>query len=648
MKKKWLSLFCAAALALGLIVDPTQAAEHPVTMLAQGWYETICAELTGVTDADVEAVSYIDENGAETALTGEDFDFLVRDMAGGVRIDIPGVTAGTYSLFVTAKGVTYTAWSIEVKAYDRSGFAHKVHTTDDSGAVTGIADYTEGVGAYHDDGTIKDNAAILYVTDANKDTVTLTVKNDQGKEITVAGIGNILNCKGFDQNVKANGGTEHDNGKLLAKMASAKRPIVVRIVGEVTRPQGVTAWGSTADGGSTDDNGGMCIMEYVGNITIEGIGTDAAVNGWGFAFSADGTGRTAEKRSKRDGWGENIEVRNLTFRNVPEDCVSITGAQDSMDGFKDSAEHVWIHNNSFYGPKGLPDASEDQDKAEGDGAVDFRNGEYMTMSYNYFSEYHKASLIGAGDDDLQYHVTWHHNWWRNVQSRMPLCRQADVHIYNNLYEVEADYGHKEKISCCMSLRANSYVFSEYNTFRGCKNPVRLAATGGSAVPAGTCKSFQDAFINCTGDDRATKVDDKTTPVDSANPYANFESSSILGYSDYALQTDAAAAEAAVRVQAGVQKRDMTVRGYDKVEEHGTLGTAKWVYTSEGEVKLLGDVPAGAMIFVAGYNDADRCVKIGQMVDGTAKLGAGIGQGKLFWLDERLVPQVPDSGWGEAK
>ena len=71
-----------------------------------------------------------------------------------------GLKPGTYTLKVTTKTGTYTQSGIEVNAQDRSGYAHY--------------NYTDGVGAYNDDGTLKDNAIVLYVTDENKNTVTLS------------------------------------------------------------------------------------------------------------------------------------------------------------------------------------------------------------------------------------------------------------------------------------------------------------------------------------------------------------------------------------------------------------------------------------------------------------------------------------------
>ncbi len=612
MKKQWLSFVCVIALALGLMVIPTQAAESPVTMKAQGWYETICAELTGVADADVAAVSYIDAEGTETALEGEDFTFLVRDMAGGVRVDIPGVKAGTYDLSVKlTDGRGYVALGLEVKAYDRSGFAHKVHTKDDSGAITGIVDYTEGVGAYNDDGTLKENATVLYVTDANKDTVTLTEGSD-----SLSGIGNILNTAGY----KTNGPNGGQAPKILLTMSRADKPLVIRIVGEVNAPKGVSPFVS----GSS--NGSMCYMKYAKNVTIEGIGPDATIHGWGFSFSGDASD------ANNDLYGKNFEVRNLSFREVPEDCVEITGNANGDGTIKEGVQHAWVHNCAFYRPSDIANPAE-YDKAQGDGAVDFKSGQYMTMSYNYFERNHKTSLIGSDDKCRQYHVTWHHNWWKDVHSRSPLCRQADVHIYNNLYESQTSY--------CMSLRANCYIFSEANTFRGCKNPVVDEGSGG------VCKSYQDVFDNCNCEkpNAAKIVSDKTETVVSANPYANFESSATLGYSDHQLQT-AAEAEATVRSEAGVQKKALDVTGYSAAA-YGTLGDLNWFYTNEGDV-LVPDAPAGATILAAGYESGNQCIKAAQVKNGTAALGAGVELGKLFRLGDNYAPQCPASGWGEAK
>ncbi len=563
--KKLLAGMLALVLALGCVVGLAPNAQAAGAFSAVGgWNESIYAEIDGIEDAAVTAVSYSGTMSGQ--LVGQDLEFLVRQVGTGVRIDIPGLKAGTYSLTVTAGGVSYTQSGIEVKAHDRSGYAHW--------------NYTEGVGAYNDDGTIKANATVLYVTEENKDTVSVTAGG-----LTVSGIGNILNTGGKEKanGLTSKGGLANTNGGILEKLAQENRPLVVRIVGHVTKPQGVTAWGSIDYGGNADDNGGMCNMSSCKNITIEGIGNDAIVDGWGFAMNTS-TG------DYNKGYGKNFEFRNITFKNVPEDCIGLSGKQ-SGETVTDPVMHAWAHNCAFYGPKNLPDASADQDKGGGDGALDFKMGEYMTMSYCYFEAYHKTHLLGGSDTNLQYNVTWHHNYYKNCESRAPLGRQANLHIYNNLTEGQTSY--------CMSARANCYIYSEYNTFVNSKK----VSDGNSG---GKIKSFQNVFQGCTGTDAANIViaTSRDQQVSSTNKYANFDTNPAYGYlatGDYALETDTAVAKADVKANAGPMKLGTlgqeatppvvtpTPNEGDYIHNFTENGTTSTFYTIAGNLSAKGTV-----------------------------------------------------------
>ncbi|MCM1441796.1 MAG: GDSL-type esterase/lipase family protein, partial [Roseburia sp.] len=503
--------------------DPTPDKPVVVTTdaVAGGGLETIFAEIPDVADADVTAVKW---SGTATGeLTGEDLEYLVRDVEGGVRIDIPGLKAGTYTLTVTVKGQDYVAEDLTVKAHDRSGFAHQ--TVDENNVATR---YTEGVGAYKDDGTLKDDAIVLYVTDENKETVSIS-SQDEYREMTVIGIGNILNSNNSKVNLfllRAIGRDRYD--KDTNELIYKGRPLVIRFVGTVSTPAGVSepSYSQDSNGEWDGSNGGMVYMLSGANITLEGIGPDATIDGWGISFGAD-------KNDGTEGLAKNFEVRNLNFRNVPEDCVEIAGRSDVP------VTHSWVHNCAFYVPY-IADTPVD-DKHEGDGALDYKCGLYMTSSYNYFDGYHKTSLLGGADSQKQYHATWHHNHWKNVESRAPLARQADMHIYNNLYENQKSY--------CMSLRANTYIFSEYNTFINCKD---VAIDEGSG---GVCKSFNDTLTNCTGRHNVETVTDKTQTVTSANLYANFDTAvgSYVQKGDYLLDDTVEKAQANIAAWGGVMK-----------------------------------------------------------------------------------------------
>ena len=483
--------FVSTALVMAMLISilamgiPVTASAAPSFDTVGGWNETIYATIKGIADADVTAVSY--SGPVSGSLTGEDFDYLVRSTSGGVRLDILGLKAGTYSLTVETTSGTVTQSNIEVPAQDRSGFAHD--------------GYTEGVGAYNDDGTLKDNAIVLYVTNSNKNSLTLSCGG-----VTVAGIGHILNSCGADagDGLTSKGGLANNNQGILKKLAEADIPLCVRIIGNVTTPDGVTEFDSINYGGIDNDNGSMCRMTNCKNITIEGVGASAISNGWGFSFIA-GTGDTAK------GYGKNFEVRNLRFENVPEDCVGLEGQQVG-DELTDPIMHCWVHNNSFISPY-FPDAPE-ADKRNGDGACDWKRGMYYTNSYNHYDGYKKTNLVGSNDDCLQYHATFHHNYWDDCAARAPLVRKADVHMYNNIWYSMVDY--------CISPRASSYVFYEYGYF---------VENGDVLETSGDTDGYANVYEN-NKNDPSGDVTDKAAAIKSGRLAGTY-----VERGDYSLQTD---------------------------------------------------------------------------------------------------------------
>ena len=390
---------------------------------------------------------------------------LIRPYNDGARVDIVGLKAGSYSVKITpSSGTSFDIPEISVSAYDRSGYAH--------------FNYTEGVGAYNDDGTLKDDAIVIYVTNENKDTV---MKDVAGKYAAVNmfkvpgtdwgnkdadGIGWWLNNAQYTKTDKSGnkGNTWAANGNSLG-FKSVDKPIAIRFMGTVTTPEGCTAYNSLNEGGSVGDNGHMARMRNLKNITVEGVGEDAQIKGWGFHFM---TGSDAV-----NGQGKSFEVRNLTFNEYPEDAIGMEGVQEGGK-ITGSVERCWIHHNTFL--PGYCASPAESDKKEGDGSCDFKRGQYFTASYNYFEYCHKTNLVGSSDDSLQYNLTYHHNMWYQCGSRIPLTRQANVHFYNNYVcgdstESTTPYSHisKPSLSYVHSLRANCYIFTEGNYYEGSKN-----------------------------------------------------------------------------------------------------------------------------------------------------------------------------------
>lgn len=203
------------------------------------------------------------------------------------------------------------------------------------------------------------------------------------------------------------------------------------------------------------------------NTTIVGLGKNATLRGaW---FDIRGTAGVAGSRT-------NIIIRNLTFQDT-YDCfpqwAPTDGALGSWNALYDSislrdSDHVWIDRNRF----------EDRDTADStlplhfgvifqvhDGLLDITNAsDFVTVSYNRFSNHDKTMLIGSSDsapaDVGKLRVTLHHNWFEALGQRGPRVRFGRVHIYNNFYEIKnaQTYGYS------WGVGIQSQIYAESNAF----------------------------------------------------------------------------------------------------------------------------------------------------------------------------------------
>ncbi len=476
---------------------------------------------------------------------------LIRQISSSqLRADIVGLQGGkTYDFIIyRSDGTALTAEGIAISSYDRSGYAH--------------FGYTEGVGAYKDNGELKSGALVIYLTESNKNDV-LAYAYSNGKQVDISpymggytGIGEMLNNRRYSGTDRFTIG--------IARLCQVYGAVTIRILGTVNAAQkadgtstivGLTDYNSLGNGGSVGDNGRMARMVNPKNLTIEGIGEDACVYGWGFHFISDNEGNTYP------GAGKGFEVRNIRFEGYPEDAVGMEGQQERST-LTSPVERCWIHHNSFY--PGYCASPAESDKAEGDGSCDFKRGRYYTLSYNYFVDCHKTNLVGSSDSSLQFDITFHHNYWENCGSRIPLLRNANLHFYNNLISCDISQrtgstGNKLALSYVSSVRANSFLFAENNYYDGCKIPV-LTTSGG------VVKAYGNTYYACFEDDMANHVSSRTEAVSNSCKYAaggidysRFDTDPKLFYYNASKQcsdcylTDAVTARVEVLQQAGTMK-----------------------------------------------------------------------------------------------
>ena len=296
---------------------------------------------------------------------------LIRKYSIYFRADALGLKPGSYILKIVANAGKDEIETdpLEVTAYDRSGF-----TFAKNSPATGTA----GIGAYNWDGTLKKGATVLYVTEANKKTITMTIK---GK--TYTGISEITQ---------------------QIKNKNSVGPVAIRLIGLLTLP----------DLSCHDMTSAYAIgVKEASQVTFEGVGEDATLQAGVAVFKST-----------------SIEVRNLGFM--------LWGGGHDGDGIAlKETKAAWVHNNDiFYGEAGRA-----ADQVKGDGSMDLKDdSQYVTVSYNHFWDSGKMSLCGMKSESGENWISYHHNWFDHSDSRHPRIRTMSVHVYNNYYDGNAKYG----------------------------------------------------------------------------------------------------------------------------------------------------------------------------------------------------------------
>ena len=412
--KKAIAFLLACLMIMGTAFQfdavKVNASELAVTITeSAGYEEGAYVEWAPVEGAD-GYLAYVSKDGTNyTAIDNE----LIREYASYWRVDTVGLTAGNYYIKIEAVKVDATTKektviattvtdALSVTNYDRSGFAF-----------SSISRLGTGSGAYNEDGSLKSGAQVVYVTAETAKTCTATVN---GTEQT--GIQAILDAK--------------------QKKDTSNDILCIRIIGCV-KADDVDKFSSSSEGIQIKGKSEYTPM----NITIEGIGEDATVSGFGFLVRNAG----------------NVEFRNFAIMNFMDDGISLD--TDNTN--------IWIHDmDFFYGSTGG-----DADQAKGDGTVDMKNdSQYITVSYNHFWDSGKASLCGMKSETGENYITYHHNWFDHSDSRHPRIRTMSVHVYNNYYDGNSKYG--------VGAAYQSQAFVEANYFNNCKYPM-LSSKQGSDI-----------------------------------------------------------------------------------------------------------------------------------------------------------------------
>jgi len=417
-KSIWACLL-AVVMAVSIIVPVSVKSAKadvvkPEKIEATGWLESAYVEWS--TDYKADSYNaYVKEKDGEYVKLDDELIRHYKTDKDYYRADALGLKEGTYIMKIVpvkdGKEVASKALETEeiaVASHDRSGFAFSSDSK-----------YKTGSGAYNDDGTLKQDAVVLYVTKDTAKTVTMTVKTDTNKTTKCDGIQTIIDA---------------------LQKGNETRPVDIRIIGTVTKND-LDKISSSSEGLQVKGKSAYSDMK----LTIEGVGSDACIKDFGILV------RNAA----------NVEIRNLSVLNFMDDGISIDTSNCN----------IWVHNLDIY----YGQAGSDSDQKKGDGSIDVKKSQYCTIAYNHFFDSGKCGLVDATPADSGYsdYLTYHHNWFDHSDSRHPRIRNGhNIHVYNNYYDGNSKYG--------VGVTSGSSAFVEANVFENCKYPMMSSLQGSDA------------------------------------------------------------------------------------------------------------------------------------------------------------------------
>jgi len=204
--------------------------------------------------------------------------------------------------------------------------------------------------------------------------------------------------------------------------------------------------------------------KITGNSVVE-VGSNKSILGKDSNAALQGVGLQVLKN-------KNVIIRNLKISKVLATAGDAIGLE--------MAKNVWIDH---------VDLSSDLDHGKDyyDGLLDITHAcDWITVSYSHFHDHYKSSLIGHSDDngaqdEGHLTVTFTHNYFGNLNSRLPSYRFGTGHIYNNYYENNSDG---------INSRDGARLLVQNNVFSGIKKPLYstldgLANSSGNDFGGGT-------------------------------------------------------------------------------------------------------------------------------------------------------------------
>jgi pectate lyase len=231
--------------------------------------------------------------------------------------------------------------------------------------------------------------------------------------------------------------------------------------------------------GSIKGTGSVASGTYQGSINVA---SDKSIIGMDNTAFLDGVGL------KMKG-GTNIVIQNIKMsfisiaEAIPEGSGDIPGiyselgdegrAQILVNGgdlisISSNSRNIWIDHCELYSE----DPAVQPNKDLYDGLIDIKNQTgFITISWCYFHDHYKVHLIGSNPEDLyeDRKITFHHNRYENVNSRLPSYRGSVGHVFNNYINKGLYSCINSSIGACVRVEKNYFEQSRTTVYSSTGN-----------------------------------------------------------------------------------------------------------------------------------------------------------------------------------
>lgn len=168
------------------------------------------------------------------------------------------------------------------------------------------------------------------------------------------------------------------------------------------------------------------------------------------------------------------QARNVIIRNITISHVRDTLATNDALEINGGSQNIWVDHCEFYSDR-------EHGKDYYDGLLDVKNGSsFITVSWSVFHDHYKVCLVSSGDEqviDTVARLTFHHNYFYNCESRLPMIRFGKDHIFNNYYK-DCHNAIDSRMGACLKIEGNYFA-----------NVYRAVFDQGSTIPG---KAFLNA------------------------------------------------------------------------------------------------------------------------------------------------------------